>query len=936
MINEFYKKVLPTEGVYCIATIKDRVKHYFVESIEEIEPQIEKLKSKEDVNIYIAVGSFDGYSRKADNALYFKSLFVDLDVGESKDYSSKEQAEQALDKFIKDTNFPPALKLDSGRGIHAYWIMEENISKSQYVAYSEKLRDFCLEKGLRIDRAVMADPARIMRCPNTLNMKDNPPTLTKIISQDIPVYNFDDFKKNLGEVKTTIDDILIQAKGPMTEDQKNILKLDNFQSNFKTIVIKSLKDKGCAHIKHIISNPNDISEPLWYAGLSIAQHCDDRSSAIHAMSEGHRDYSKEITEKKANQTQDKPQSCKVFNELESGVCDRCEHKGKITNPLALGKAFKPAPVIESGGITPASGLVGLPKDLHPFVYGKNGGIYYRPPVVFDEDGNAQAKDPILVSTYDLYPIRRIYSVHDGECLLMRVHLPNDPEREFMMPMKHLYALDKFREIITSVGIIYNPSNQQGKYLMLYIYEWGQYLIARNKADIMRMQMGWTPKKDAFVIGNKEITNKGEIISSPTSPLCRGIAAHLGTEGSYEVWQEAANTLNSPSLELHAFTMLSGFGSTLMDLTSTSGVAVSLTGTSGAGKTGALYAALSIWGNPKDLSVLEGNSTENALTGRYLALHNIPLGLDEVGNIHGRDLSRLIHKISQGKAKMRMQASVNAEREQELSASLIAIFTSNHSLYDKLSTIKKDPNGEVARLIEFNMHKPALFDEVPGISAKIFDTFRLNYGHAGSKFIQYLYTKSRSEVNNLIAKWTAKFKEDFGDDSVYRFYENIIASTFTAAEIAVEAKIITLDINRIYKHTVKEMINIRDNVIRINSVDYESVLGEYINEHQTGILAMDNHKVTMEPRSNLVIRADIDVSKIYIEKKHFRAYLTENGVSLREFIFNMKEKGYTIADKKLRMGTGWKPATGFSPVTAIEIDTTKFLDDLLKEQNSESA
>ena len=51
---------------------------------------------------------------------------------------------------------------------------------------------------------------------------------------------------------------------------------------------------------------------------------------------------------------------------------------------------------------------------------------------------------------------------------------------------------------------------------------------------------------------------------------------------------------------------------------------------------------------------------------------------------------------------------------------------------------------------------------------------------------------------------------------------------------------------------------------------------------------------------------------------------------------MKEKGYTIADKKLRMGTGWKPATGFSPITAIEIDTTKFLDDLLKEQKSESA
>ena len=46
MINEFYKKVLPTEGVYCIATINDRVKHYFVESIEELEPKIEYLTSK--------------------------------------------------------------------------------------------------------------------------------------------------------------------------------------------------------------------------------------------------------------------------------------------------------------------------------------------------------------------------------------------------------------------------------------------------------------------------------------------------------------------------------------------------------------------------------------------------------------------------------------------------------------------------------------------------------------------------------------------------------------------------------------------------------------------------------------------------------------------------------------------------------------------------
>ena len=51
---------------------------------------------------------------------------------------------------------------------------------------------------------------------------------------------------------------------------------------------------------------------------------------------------------------------------------------------------------------------------------------------------------------------------------------------------------------------------------------------------------------------------------------------------------------------------------------------------------------------------------------------------------------------------------------------------------------------------------------------------------------------------------------------------------------------------------------------------------------------------------------------------------------------MKEKGYKIQDHKKRMGTGWKPATGFSSITTIEINTTKFLDDIFKEQSNETS
>ena len=50
-----------------------------------------------------------------------------------------------------------------------------------------------------------------------------------------------------------------------------------------------------------------------------------------------------------------------------------------------------------------------------------------------------------------------------------------------------------------------------------------------------------------------------------------------------------------------------------------------TGRSGNAKTGAMYAGLSVYGNPKDLSVFE--ATENALTQRYLGLHNLMFGLN---------------------------------------------------------------------------------------------------------------------------------------------------------------------------------------------------------------------------------------------------------------------------------------------------------------------
>ncbi len=338
MINEFYKKALPSSGVYCVAAI-DPIKkipsHKFVESIDDIEAAVNQF-NREKQNIFVALSSFSGYSRKADDAVYVRSFFVDLDVGEGKGYSTKDEASKAVDSFVLSEDLPPPIKIDSGGGIHAYWLFDKDIAADEWKPYAEKFKDLCIKRGLRIDPVVTADLARILRCPETFNLKTDPPSPTKIIDEALPVYNFEEFKEYLGKI------IDIQPFPKVSKNQMQLMKLDNFKSSFAKI-----KQKGCAQIQYVLDNAETLAEPLWYSALSIAQHCEDRDEAIHEISKGYPTYNAEETEKKALQTQGMPHSCETFNSINPEVCNDCSHRGKITNPLSLGKVLQTAPPNEN-------------------------------------------------------------------------------------------------------------------------------------------------------------------------------------------------------------------------------------------------------------------------------------------------------------------------------------------------------------------------------------------------------------------------------------------------------------------------------------------------------------------------------------------------------------------------------------------------------------
>lgn len=979
MTQEFYNKALPDSGKnYCVAWVTDKgtMAHEWVESKAEIPDTVKSIQEKqgEDKNIFFAISSYLSPVRKGRvkeklNVDYRRCLYLDLDVDPEKakagkTYETKQDAIDALTNFIENTGMPDPVWVDSGNGIHAYYLFDEDIPITEWEPYAKKFLTFCQNNNLLVDESVMCDISRIMRCPDTINNKpkrDKAPA--KIMSDELVVYKFGMFKEILGEVELSVDDILKQAaKLPMSDEEKKAAKLDNFKVSFDRIARESIQGTGCAQIDRILrTKPNDVEYDEWFSILSIAQHCEDRAEAIHELSKGHNDYSPSETEFKANETQGKPHTCEQFSKYKSGLCDGCKFKGNIKSPINMFREFVPAPVAEvkkeEGQLTTNKEFVGLPPEIHNkgWSIGANaGGIYYQPPVVHDEEGNPIPQKPVLALKHLLYPIRRIYCDTEGEMMDMKTVLPSKNgdkgiERVFRMKLTDLYDLSKFKEIITKNGIIFDQKTKQGSYIMDYIYEWADWLIDHAEPDMVRKQLGWGDKNQSYVFGKTEMRYVEQQLIEANTALAgnaRTLSKYTEPKGSYDLWKKSAQKLNEKEFEIHAFVLMSGFGSPLFEYlgTSTPAITISLYNTeSGTAKTGAAYGGLSIWGDPKPLSVTgikkgksDAGTTPFALKQRVLGLKNIPFLFDEMGDQDPAEVGGLIHDISQGKPKLRMQASVDEERVHEGEASLVAVFTSNHSIISKLASVKMDPNGELARVLEFKVGSPSLLKRDALVGAEIFNPFRENYGHAGPEYIRHLMSTPKEKIKERFDYWQNRFMNDYSRDAVYRFYHNAVATAFTGGEIANDLGIIDYDLERIYKCIVDDMIDTKNNIIEINKADYVDVLQRFLNSNHLGTITVEDGNASADVRaSRLVVRADIDKGLYYVETRAFSEFLAKEKGNVPAFIEGMNELGYKTRKRKIRMGAGHKPSVGLAPVSSIEIESAKFLEEIVKEINAEN-
>jgi len=101
---------------------------------------------------------------------------------------------------------------------------------------------------------------------------------------------------------------------------------------------------GCAWMRHCRDDARDLSEPEWYAMLSILGRCYEGEKAAHQFSAPHPGYDREITQQKYEQAiqASGPRTCEYIAEHFSSVCADCSF-GKRTkmrsSPILLGTTF---------------------------------------------------------------------------------------------------------------------------------------------------------------------------------------------------------------------------------------------------------------------------------------------------------------------------------------------------------------------------------------------------------------------------------------------------------------------------------------------------------------------------------------------------------------------------------------------------------------------
>lgn len=919
---EFLERALGNTGFYCVfaARIRDgkKIQKFYTSKRDIIEAATNF--DAEGYDAYFALATFkDDVSRKVPNIDVMHSLYLDLDCGPEKEFPTQSAAISALRDFCKSTKMPKPMMVNSGRGVHVYWMLTTPLAYPEWYRLALKLKQVCKDLGFKADANVTADGARILRVPGTHNYKDSPPHPVEFLMENADSVSVEQIEAVLGGVEAPM--FTPRAYVPRETDAVMSALLANRESVFKTIMVKTAEGKGCAQLAYIFKNRAELPEPMWRAGLSIAKHCTDGLKAAHKISSGHPEYDPAETEAKMDRIKG-PYLCTRFDEYNPGGCEGCPHFGKIKSPITLGQHVMEADEEDNQLVVrtkQGEKLHVVPKYPAPYFRGARGGVYVR---TTDDEGEIEER---CIYHNDIYVTHRLNDPDLGEVVAMKLHLPRDEPREFTVPLTAVTSREDFRKYVSQQGI--TVWGKELEALMVYTTQWIHELQANKESIEARRQFGWTDEEmTTFILGDSAITATG-IDYNPPSSSTAGLFHAFTQRGKLDDWVSLMEFYNRPAMEIHQAVILAGFGSILMPFSAVHCLTIHLNGVSGLGKTTAMLSAASVWGNPAAY-MLQEQDTQNTKMSRGEIWQNLPLLIDELTNASPTELSNLLYQVSGGRQRGRLSSGSNAERHRGLPWKLLCITSANASLIEKIRSIKSDPNAEAMRILEYTVqpHKNISKVETDALAKKILSV----YGHAGPVFAQYII-EHREEVRALYERMQQKIDEAANLKASNRFWSAGAAAILTSLLVCNKIGLLNYDPKTMFKFLVNDLLKANNNAMVDMSASAQDVLNSYVLEHIDQVLQIKStddlrskHGNGLDtiivpearPRMNFVARYETDVQKIFLVPKPLREWCTKQQINYSSFTLELKNK---LGAQKVKVRLGKGTHMNLPPTDAIVVD-----------------
>jgi len=753
------------------------------------------LKSKDTRDIYFCLSSQAEAreTRSARNFTYFrplrtaagavklKALWMDIDAKGGEDsYASKEEAAAALGNFLKVSGLPkPSMVVSSGGGLHVYWVLASAITPDEWYPLAMALREAGVRHGLKFDKEVTTDAARVLRVPETFNHKTTPPRPVRVAGSPT------DFDYSVEKIAQALASYKVDVSLPQHFTGNGMIPpgfprrpplpgVSDLSAGIETTMPQA-EIRAC--LDAIPNTKEDWN--FWNTiGMRVFAACD---GADYGLVEWER-WSSKLSTKGTDTVRERwdilqtsPPTRTGAGALVTAARDALKDPSWSPRSHAQVQTAQTTQPGQAQVLVPTPGL--LPPrvtitqtDLPPDYKRDQQGVIWL--LSQDDDGN------IIQNRVSDYPMTdgMIQTVPE-EILLFDTRIGPKRERQIALPLSIVNTLEMQRTL-QAQGFMVRPSNRRdlGDFIVSWIRK-----LQESKDAISNTAFGWHfagSKAEGFSYAGKMFTPSG---AKATACADGALLRQYTPAGDIQPWKDVMKFITDqdrPDIEL---IVASAFAGPLVQLTGHKGLQLSVwSQESGIGKSTAMTAAQAVWADPS--RAMQGmTDTTVSLFLKMAALRHLPVYWDEIkGEESMKKFMEITFQFTQGRDRTRGTQNIKLRNVDTWRTILVS--ATNDSVIDYVVNRTSTTTAGLYRVFEYEVQR--------GLKGQISssDVTRMqalldhNYGHAGLIYSDFL-GKHHETIDKQVSEYSKRVEKRVGAINDERNWTGMMTTLYLGAYYA---------------------------------------------------------------------------------------------------------------------------------------------------------